>query len=106
MRKRVKEKHHIEVSNTKSGLQLWWIWTLEVEFNRAWKTIRQNIKISAKEILRHYKLKEHEPWFHKGCPELLDQRKQAKLYWLQDPSEINVDNLNNVRCKTTGPFQE
>jgi hypothetical protein len=28
---------------------------------------------------------------------LLDQRKQAKLQWLQDPSEINDDNLNNVR---------
>jgi hypothetical protein len=27
----------------------------------------------------------------------LDQRKQAKLQWLQDPSEINEDNLNNVR---------
>jgi hypothetical protein len=28
---------------------------------------------------------------------LLDQRKQAKLQWIQDPCEINVDNLNNVR---------
>jgi hypothetical protein len=25
------------------------------------------------------------------------QRKEAKLQWLQDPSEINGDNLNNVR---------
>jgi hypothetical protein len=24
------------------------------------------------------------------------QRKQAKLQWLQDPSEMNGDNLNNV----------
>jgi hypothetical protein len=30
---------------------------------------------------------------------LLYQRKQAKLQWLQDPSEINEDNLNNVRRK-------
>jgi hypothetical protein len=28
---------------------------------------------------------------------LLDQRKQAKLQWLQDPSEINRANLNSVR---------
>jgi hypothetical protein len=28
---------------------------------------------------------------------ILDQRKQAKLQWLQDPSERNGDNLNNVR---------
>jgi hypothetical protein len=31
------------------------------------------------------------------CSKLLDQRKEAKLQWLQDPSEINGDNLNNVR---------
>jgi hypothetical protein len=33
------------------------------------------------------------------CSELLDQRKQVKIQWLQDPSEINWGNLNNVRCE-------
>jgi hypothetical protein len=33
------------------------------------------------------------------CSKLLDQRKQAKLQWLHDPSEINGDNLNNIRCE-------
>jgi hypothetical protein len=42
-------------------------------------------------------LKKHKPWFDEECYKLLDQRKQAKLQWLQDPSEINGDNLNNVR---------
>jgi hypothetical protein len=41
--------------------------------------IRENIKISGKE-------KQHKPWFNEGCSELLDQRKKAKLQWLQDPS--------------------
>jgi hypothetical protein len=41
-----------------------------------------------------------KPWFDERCPELLDQRKQAKLQWLQDPSEINGDNLNNIRRET------
>jgi len=27
----------------------------------------------------------------------LDQRKQAKVQWLQDPNQSSVDNLNNVR---------
>ena len=27
----------------------------------------------------------------------MDQRKQAKTQWIQDPSQSNVDNLNNVR---------
>jgi hypothetical protein len=36
-------------------------------------------------------------WFGKDCSKLLDQRKQAKLQTLQNPSQINRDNLNNVR---------
>jgi hypothetical protein len=28
---------------------------------------------------------------------IIDQRKEATLQWLQDPSEISVDILNNVR---------
>jgi hypothetical protein len=69
----------------------------EVEINSAWEKIRENINISAKESLGHFELKKHKPWFNEGCSELLDQIKQAKLQWLQDPSEINGDNLNNVR---------
>jgi hypothetical protein len=69
----------------------------EVESNSAWETIRENIDISAKEILRYFEFKNHKPWFDEGCTKLLDQRKDAKLQWLQDPSEINGDNLKNVR---------
>jgi len=31
--------------------------------------------------------------------EFLDQGKQSKLQWVQDPIQSNVDNLNNVRHK-------
>jgi hypothetical protein len=65
----------------------------EVDISRAWETIRENIKISAKESLGYYKLKKHKPWFYEGCSKILDQRKQAKWQWLQDPKEINGDNL-------------
>jgi hypothetical protein len=27
------------------------------------------------------------------------------LQWLQDPSEINTDNLNNIRCETSRHFR-
>jgi hypothetical protein len=37
---------------------------------------------------------------------LLYQRKKAKLQWLQDPNEINEDNLNNVRCETSRHFRK
>jgi hypothetical protein len=69
----------------------------EVDINTAWKTIRENIKISAKGAIGCYELKKHKPWFDEGYSKLLDQRKQAKLQWLQAPSEINGHNLSNIR---------
>ena len=39
------------------------------------------------------------------CLDLLDQRKQAKIQWIQDPSRSNVDNLNNVRRDTSRHFR-
>jgi hypothetical protein len=59
--------------------------------------IRENIKMSAKESLGYCGLKKHKLWFHQACSELVDQRKQAKLQWLQYPREVNGDNLNNTR---------
>jgi hypothetical protein len=50
-------------------------------------------------------LKKHKPWFDEGCLKLLDNRKKAKLQWLQDPSEINGDNLNNVKRKASRYFR-
>jgi uncharacterized protein YaaR (DUF327 family) len=61
--------------------------------------------MSAKVSLGCYELKKHKPWLDEGCSELLDQRKQAKLQWLQDQSEINGDNLNNVRLEANRYFR-
>jgi hypothetical protein len=36
---------------------------------------------------------------------IIDQRKQARLLWLQDPREINGDNLNNIRRETNRHFR-
>jgi hypothetical protein len=77
----------------------------EVEINSAWETIRENKKISAKESLSYFELKKHKPCFDKGCSKLLDRRKQTKLLWLQDPSEINGDSLNNVRREASRYFR-
>jgi hypothetical protein len=75
----------------------------EVKIDSAWENIRENINISAKDRLVYYELKKHMPWFDERCSKL-DQRKQAKLQWLQDPSEINGDNLNNVRGEASRHF--
>jgi hypothetical protein len=35
----------------------------------------------------------------------LDQRKQAKIQWMQDRSQSNIDNLNNVRRDAGSHFR-
>ena len=67
--------------------------------------IKQNIIPSAKESLGLHELKQHKPWFDKECVGFLDQRKQAKMQWIQDPSRSSVDNLNNVRRDTSIHFR-
>jgi hypothetical protein len=35
----------------------------------------------------------------------MKEMKQAKMQWKQDPSQSNVDNLNNVRCAASRNFK-
>jgi hypothetical protein len=93
-----KEQCRVEISNRFAALENL---DTKLDINKAWETIRENIQISAKESLGYYELKKHKTWFDEECSELLDQRKQAKLQWLQDPSEINGDKLNNIRRETS-----
>jgi hypothetical protein len=44
---------------------------------------------------------QHKPW-----SKPLDQIKQATLQWLQDPSQINGDNLKNIRHENSGHFRK
>ena len=71
------------------------------DINRARENIKENSKISAKGSLGLYELKQHIPWFNEECSQFLDKRKWAKMQWLLDPNQGNVDNLNNVRCAAT-----
>ena len=77
----------------------------DVDINRAWENIKGNIITSAKESLGLHKLKKHKPRFDEECSGFLDQRKQAKMQWIQDPSQRNIDNLNNVRRDATRHFR-
>jgi 2-oxoglutarate dehydrogenase complex dehydrogenase (E1) component-like enzyme len=58
------------------------------------------MRASATESVGYYELQQQKPCFNKECSKLLDQRKQAKLQWLQNPNQTNEDNLNNVRRET------
>jgi hypothetical protein len=67
--------------------------------------VREDIRISAKDSLGYCELKKHKPWFDEACSKLVDQRKQANLQWLQDPSEINGVNLKIVRREASRYFR-
>jgi hypothetical protein len=77
-----------------------------VDINTAWETIRDNINISAKESLCHYELEKHKRQLDEGCSKLLYQRKQTTFQWLQDPCEINGDNINNRRHEVSRQFRD
>jgi hypothetical protein len=62
-----KEKYRVEVSNRFATLD---DLDAEVKINTILETIRENIKISAKEGLGYYELKKHKPWFDEGCSKL------------------------------------
>jgi hypothetical protein len=65
------------------------------ETNGAWESIKRNIKTSAKESLGLRELKQHTPRFDEECLGILDQRKQAKIHWMQDSSQSNVDSSSS-----------
>ena len=50
-------------------------------------------------------MNQHNPWFNEECLGFLDQKKLAKMQWVQDPSQNNVDNLNCVRTKDSKHFR-
>jgi hypothetical protein len=43
-----------------------------------------------KKSLSNYEIKQYKPQFAEECSRLKDQRKQAKLKWLQNPNQVNA----------------
>jgi hypothetical protein len=80
----VKKQYQIEISNRFAALENLCV---NEDINRAWENIKENIKTSVKESLDPYKLKQHKAWLDEECLCFLDQRKQAKMQWLEDPNQ-------------------
>jgi hypothetical protein len=59
----------------------------------------------AQESLGYCESKHHKPQFDEDCSQLVDGRKQAKLQWLEDPSEVSKDNLSDVRWEASRHFR-
>jgi hypothetical protein len=55
--------YRVEISNRFVALE-----NLDTEgdVNKAWETIRENIKIFAKESIGYYELKKNKSWFDEG----------------------------------------
>jgi len=45
-------------------------------------------------------LEEHKLSFNEEYSKSFNQSKQDKLQWLQNPSQTNGDNMNNIWCET------
>jgi hypothetical protein len=63
------EQYCVEISNRFAALENV---DTERDVNKAWETIREYIKYSAKESLGYYELKKNKPLFDEGCSELSD----------------------------------
>ena len=50
-------------------------------------------------------LKQHKPWFDEECSQFSGRRKQARMQWLQDPNQSNLDNLNRSRREASRHFR-
>ena len=98
----VREQYQVEITNRFAALEN--ISDGE-DINRVLENIKKNIKTSAKENLGLHEMKQHKPWFD-GCLRFLDQRNQAEMHWVQDPSQSHVDSLNNVRHEASRNFRE
>jgi len=50
-------------------------------------------------------LKQHKRWFDEECFGFSDQRKEAKMQWVQDPNHSSVNNLNNAGREASRYFR-
>jgi len=98
----VRKEYQIEITNRFSAVKNL---SNDEDLNRVWKYMKENIKTPTKESLALQELKQHKPWFDEECFGFLDQRKLAKMQWIREPSQSNVDNLSNVRRDVSRHFR-
>jgi len=98
----VREQYQIEITNMFAALENL---NDDRDVNRTWENNKENIQTSAKESLGLHELKQHKLWYDEEFLGFLDQRERAKIQWIQDPCQSNVDNLNKVRREVSRHFR-
>ena len=71
------------------------------EVDDTWENITDNIKVAAGESIGYYQVKKKKPWFDDDGSNVVQRRKQAKFKFLQDPTQLNMDNYHTERCETS-----
>jgi len=84
----VREQYQIEITNRFAALQNS---DDDEDVNRTWENIKEKIQTSAKESLGLHEFKQNKPWFDE-C--------------FLDPSQSNLDILNNVRLEVSRHFRK
>jgi hypothetical protein len=84
-----KEPYQVKIQNSFAALEKF---DEYVDIGKAWKTVRQNIKMSVKGGFVYYETKHHK-WFDEECSKILHQRKQSELLRLQTPSQKEMEIL-------------
>ena len=97
----VKKQYQIEITNRFAALENS---DDDEDVNGTWENIKENIQTSAKKSLGLDEFEQKKPWFDEECLGFLDQRKRAKIQWVQDPSQSNVDDQTKVRREVSRRF--
>ena len=97
----VKEQYQIEITKRFAALENS---DDDEDVNRTWEIIIENTQTSAKGSLGLDEFKQNKSWFDEECLGFFYQSKRAKIQWIQDPSQSNVNNLNKVRREVSRHF--
>ena len=50
---------------------------------------------------RLLKKRQNKEWFDEGCADIVKKRKVAKMNWLYEQNEENLEQLSSIRQETT-----
>ena len=101
----VRKSYQIQVSNKFSTLEnLDEVENIE-DVNKIWGTMREKIISSAKKSIGFVGKIKNKPWFDDECADLVKQRQQARITWVQDPNQINAEAYSEVKRRTSSTFR-
>ena len=98
----VRKQYQIKISNKFAALEKL---SDSEDINRAWENVKENKRTSAEESLGVCEFKQYKPLIYEECLRFIDERKQATVQWVQDPSQSNVDNPYNLRLEGCRHFR-